>query len=808
MTNGWVDIRNADVILVMGGNPAENHPCGFKWVIEAKKKRNAKLIVVDPRFTRTAAVADHFAQIRVGTDIAFLLGLIRYALGRDRYHRDYVAQHTNAGFLVGEGFALSEATGLFGGFDAEKQAYDRSGWAYELGPDGYAVVDPTLEHPRSVFQLLRRHVERYTPEVVGSICGLSPELFERTAELITASFPADRAGTILYALGWTHHSTSVQTIRAAAMLQLLLGNVGRPGGGVNALRGHSNIQGATDMAGAFHVLPGYLKAPSANHDSLAAWSAAASPRPLRPEAVNYAANAPKFMVSLLKAFFGEHATAENDFAYHHLPKLPEGANHSWVNLFDDMVQGKLKGMVSFGMNPVANGPNSPKMVAALSKLDFLVMIENFENETATFWKAPADLGGAAPADIATEVFQLPAANFAEKDGSFTNSARWVQWKWQAVDPPGQARPDQEILARIVLALRELYRQEGGAFPDPVLQLTWDYANPTCPSLDEVAREVNGRALVDLKDAAGNVTVKAGQQLATFGALAADGSTASGNWVYCGSYTEAGNLAKRRDTADPTGLGMFPQWAWNWPANRRVLYNRAGADAAGQPWDPQRPGLRWTGSKWAGDVPDFTASSPPEAGLGAFVMLPEGVAKLYAGEFVDGPFPEHYEAAESPVPNQLHPAVSSNPALKRFTSAHDLLADSDADREAFPIICTTYRLTEHFHYWTQHNPMNVQLQPEFFVEIPVELAAEKGIANQDLVRLTSKRGSLEGKALVTKRIKPMTVDGRQVWQIGFPIHWGYTGRMKGALANLLTAAVTDPNSGTPEYKAFLVRLEKV
>ncbi len=804
MTNGWVDIGNADVILAMGGNPAENHPCGFKWVIEAKKHRGAKLVSVDPRFNRTAAVSDHFVQIRAGTDIAFLGGLINYALTNGRYHEEYLRLHTNAPFIIREGFKLPEDDGLFSGYDPGKKAYDKSTWAYELDEKGYAKVDPTLQHPRSVFQLLKKHYARYTPEMVSRICGCSKEDFLKAAEIITSTSTPDRAGTIMYALGWTHHSVAVQIIRAAAILQLILGNVGRPGGGVNALRGHSNIQGATDMAGAFHLLPGYLKAPRASWQSLKEYLEATTPKPLRPNAMNYWSNTPKFMVSLLKAFYGPHATRENDFAYHYLPKLEEGADHSWVHIIDDMYKGIIQGMVAFGMNPVANGPNSPKILAALAKLKWLVVVENFETETAHFWKAPKEAMGMDPAEVKTEVFLLPAANFAEKDGSFTNSARWLQWKWKAVDPPGQAKADQEILARIFLKLRELYQKEGGAFPDPILHATWNYTDPLNPSLEEVAKEVNGKALADLKDEKGNVVLKAGQQLSSFAQLKDDGTTACGNWLYCGCYTEAGNMMARRSTADPTGLGMYHGWAWNWPMNRRILYNRASADAEGKPWDPKRPGIVWNGERWVGDVPDYKPDSPPEVGLGAFIMLPEGVAKLYAVDFAEGPFPEHYEAVEAPVENLFHPKVSRNPVVKPFESDKDAYGTSDE----FPIVATTYRLTEHFHYWTKHITSTSELQPEFFVEIPEELAKEMRIRNGEMVRVTSKRGSLEGKALVTKRIKPMMIGEKRVWQIGFPIHWGFKGRVTGPLANLLTPSVIDPNSGTPEYKTFLVRLEKV
>jgi formate dehydrogenase-N alpha subunit len=814
MTNGWTDIRNADVVLAMGGNPAENHPVGFRFVMEAKRNRNAKLVCVDPRFNRTAAVADRFVQIRAGTDIAFLGGLINYALSRNRYHAEYVRLFTNASFLVSEKYAFDEGAGLFSGWDPERRTYaDKSSWAYELDERGFARVDPTFQHPRSVFQQMKRFYARYTPEVVASISGCSAGDFVTAAELITSTFTPDRAGTIMYALGWTHHSHSVQLIHAAAMLQLLLGNIGRPGGGLNALRGHANIQGGTDCGMAYHNLPGYIPIPKADHPTLDSFLKEATPTPLRPESVNFWSNTDRFVVSQLKAYYGDAATSQNQFGYELHPKLPISPgggyeNWSWAYVFDRMYRGDVEGFFSFGMNPVSNGPHSRKAVAALAKLKWLVVVENFEQETAAFWRQDIlDLVDLKTEDLQTEVFMLPAANFAEKDGSFVNSSRWIQWKWKAVDPPGEARPDPEILALIFLKVRELYAREGGRFPEPVLKLNWWYTNPTNPSLDEVCKELNGWALQDVRDASGNVVVRAGEQLSRFLDTRADGTTLSANWLYIGMYTPAGNLTQRRSYADPSGLGRYPEWTVSWPANRRIMYNRCSADGEGRPWDSTRVGIAWNGQRWIGDVPDFTADSRPGANLGAFIMLPEGVARLFVpGQFADGPWSEHYEPAESPVANLLHPSQSSNPAVQPFATEFDVLGSASE----FPIVCTTYRLTEHFHYWTKNNPYTVQLQPEFFVEMPEELAREKGVANGDLVRVTSARGSIEGRAMVTRRIKAMQIAGRTVYQIGFPIHWGFLGRgqQRGSLANLVTPTIVDPNSFAPEYKGFLVKLEKV
>jgi formate dehydrogenase major subunit len=793
MTNGWTDVVNCDVILVMGGNPAENHPVGFRFAMEARRKRKAKLVCIDPRFNRTAAVSDCYVPIRAGTDIAFLGGLINYTLTHNLCHSDYVRLHTNASFLVKEDFGFAD--GLFSGWDANRKAYDKSSWQYELDAQGYAKVDPSLQHPRSVFELMKKHYSRYTPELVATVCGCPVEDFTRAAEIICSTGRPDRRGTVLYALGWTQHSHSVQLIHTAAMLQLILGNIGVPGGGVNAQRGHSNIQGATDM-GAWDMLPGYLKIPQAHHTDLEAYLRENTPKPLRPNAMNYWSNLPKFMISLLKAYYGEDANKANEFGYQNLPKLGAGDNQSWGYLFDKMYAGKIEGLISFGMNPVANGPHSRKMISALGKLKWLIVAECFGTETANFWNAKKLAekyypSAANPADTATEVFLLPAACFAEKDGAFINSSRWLQWKYAALDPPGSAMRDQEIIARLLLRLRELYLKEGGIAPQPLLQIAWKYSNPTSPSLEEVAREINGREITTSR------------QLSGFGELKDDGSTSCGNWLYAGSFTEAGNMMARRGQEDPTGLGFYPNWAWNWPANRRVLYNRASTDAQGRPWDPTRSGIQWDGRRWIGDVPDYKADAAPDS-YGAFIMLKEGVAKLFAPDFAEGPFPEHYEPVESPVENPLHPNANSNPLAKVFSSDLDRLGTS----KEFPHVALTYRLTEHFHYWTKHLTVNSQLQQRFFVELPEELAQQKNIRSGDLVRVTSARGKVEGQALVTRRIRSLRVDGRTVYQIGLPIHWGFVGRVTGPLVNNLSPSVVDPNSGTPEYKGFLVNVEKI
>jgi formate dehydrogenase-N alpha subunit len=845
MTNGWVDIKNADMMLIMGGNPAENHPCGFKWAIEAKRNRNAKMIVVDPRFTRTASVADLFCQIRVGGDLAFLGGLINYAIQNERIAKDYLLNYTNAAFVVKDGFKLPEDDGLYSGFDAKTMSYDKASWNYAAGDvSGKPVPQPkvtpvtkpgsppappalpektaydlTLQNPRCVFQLLKKHYSRYTPEMVERIAGVPKDQFLKVADLFTSirkDGDMKKAGTIIYAVGWTQHTSGTQTIRAAAMLQLLLGNVGRAGGGVNALRGHSNIQGATDMAGIFDNLPGYLKVPNPVDGSFGGWMKRITPTASKPNpwvSFNYWGNTPKFAVSFQKALYGDAATKENDWAYGFLPKVDR--NYSWTYLWDNMYNGIVKGLFAFGMNGVAIGPDTRKNIDALKKADWLVVGEIYPDETSEFWTEKAGNTQEDMKKIQTTVYRLPCAGFAEKDGTFTNSARWLQWKNAALPMPGDCRLDQAIVAQIFLKVRDLYRKEGGKFPDPILKLTWGYTDPTNPSLAELLKEINGKTFVDAEDPVTKVQLKAGQQVPGFAWLKDDGTTSCGNWIYCGSYPEAGNLTMRRDPADPSSLGIHQNWAWSWPANRRVLYNRASCDLDGKPWDGSRRQVWWSEAtqKWVGsDVPDFKADSHPKEHMGPFIMNPEGVGRLFAplAAFAEGPFPEHYEPTESPIENPLHPGQSRNPVVKRFKTPDDKYAGA---KDGYDIICTTYRLTEHYHYWTKNNPMNVQLVPEPFVEISEELAQERGIRGGDLVKVSSIRGTYIAKAMVTKRIKLMMVDGKKTHQIGIPIHWGFRGVAEDegktalTLTNQLSPAVVDPNAHTPEFKGFLVKVEK-
>src|SRR6202162_2520649 len=841
MTNGWVDIKNTDMMLFRSGNPAENHPCGFKWAIEAKRARNAKMICVAPGFTRSASVADLFAQIRAGTDIAMLGGLIHYAIENNRIAKDYLVNYTNAAFIVKDGFKLPESDGVFSGFDAAKQSYDRSTWNYsgsgvakvtntgmQLGQGSLSTQlppmpekvdhDVTLQNPRCVYQLLSKHYSRYTPEMVERITGIPRDQFLKIADLFTSirkDGDMKKAATIIYAVGWTHHSFGTQIIRAAAILQLIMGNVGRAGGGVNALRGHSNIQGATDMAGIFYNLPGYFKVPTPADDDFDAWMKRITPTQAKPEewqSFNYWSNTPKFVVSLLKAFYGDAATKQNGWAFDYLPKVDR--NFSWVQLWDNMYNGIVKGMFAFGMNGVAIGPNSKKNIDALKKADFLVVGEIYPDETSEFWKSPG-ISTDEMKQIQTTVYRLPCAGFAEKDGSFTNSARWLLWKNTALPSPGNARLDQAIVAQIFLKIRELYKKEGGKFPDPVLNLTWNYSVPSSPPLAEVLKEVNGKALADLEDPATKQQIKAGQQLPGFAWLKDDGTTSCGNWIYSGSFTEACNQTARRDPSDPSGLGVHPGWGWSWPANRRVLYNRASCDVDGKPWDPTRKQIWWNEEqqKWVGnDVVDFKIDSKPKDHMGPFIMNPEGVGRIFAplAAFADGPFPEFYEPVESPVDNLLHPQQTHNPVVKRFKTPDDKYG---TPKDGYTVVCTTYRLTELYHYWTKNNPMNVQLIPEPFVEISVEMANEMGFTGGEKIKVSSIRGSYIAKAMVTKRIKAMMIDGKKIYQIGIPIHQGYRGIAEDegkdarTLVNLLTPTVYDPNAYTPEFKGFLVKLEK-
>jgi formate dehydrogenase major subunit len=805
MTNSWTDIKNTDLVVIMGGNAAEAHPCGFKWVTEAKQNRGAKLIVIDPRFTRSASVADVYAPIRQGTDIAFLLGLQNYCIHNNKVQWDYVKAYTNAPYIVKEGYGFQD--GLFTGYDDTRRDYNRETWEYEIGADGYLVKDDTLQNPRCVWNLLKQHVSPYTPEMVERICGTPRDKFLQVAQMVAECSSPTKTMTSMYALGWTQHSKGSQNIRAMAMLQLMLGNIGVRGGGMNALRGHSNIQGLTDLGLMSNLIPGYLTIPTEKETSLDAYMSTRGFKPLLPDQTSYWQNYKKFFVSFQKAMWGDAATPANSFAYDWLPKL-DVPQYDVLRAFELMHQGKMNGYFCQGFNALLSFPNRTKLTAALSKLKFLVVMDPLQTETARFWENYGVHNAVDSASIQTEVIELPSTCFAEDEGSLTNSGRWLQWHWAGGTPPGEAKRDNWIMAQIFLRLKALYQKDGGKAPEPIVNLDWRYKDPGEPTAAELAKEVNGYATEDIADPAdpSKVILAKGKQVASFAALRDDGKTACGCWIYSGCYNEAGNNMARRSTSDPDETGAYPTWSWSWPLNRRILYNRSSADLEGKPWDPSRKLLWWDGAKWTGyDVPDIAPNAKPGVVM-PFIMNPEGTARLFTRRMMrDGPFPAHYEPFESPVVNVLAPKVRGNPVARVFRGDMEQFGDA----KEFPYAATSYRLTEHFHFWTKHNQINASLQPEFFVEIGEALAQEKGIKSGSWVRVWSKRGSVQAKAVVTKRIRPLICDGKQVHIVGVPLHWGFTGvARKGFGPNSLTPYVGDANIETPEYKAFLVDVEPI
>ncbi|SMO95953.1 formate dehydrogenase (quinone-dependent) catalytic subunit [Paracoccus laeviglucosivorans] len=803
MTNPWTDIKNTDLVIVMGGNAAEAHPCGFKWVTEAKAHRGAKLIVVDPRFTRTASVADYYAPIRPGSDIVFLMAAINWMIQNDKVQWEYVRNYTNAALIVKDEFGWQD--GLFSGYDPEKRDYDKSSWDYVIGDDGFAAIDMTLENPRCVWNLLKDHVSRYTPELVEQVCGTPKDRFLKIVQMIGECSATDKAMTSMYALGWTQHSKGAQNIRGMAMLQLILGNIGVRGGGMNALRGHSNIQGLTDIGLMSNLIPGYLNIPTEKEADWTTYMSSRQFKPLRPGQTSYWQNYPKFMVSFMKSMWGSAATAENDWAYDWLPKLDVPA-YDVLRMFELMNAGQITNYFCQGFNPILAFPNRGKVTAALSKLKLLVTMDPLETETAHFWENHGEYNDVDTASIQTEVIELPTTSFAEDDGSLVNSGRWLQWHWAAGTPPGQAQRDTWIMAQIFQRVRKLYQDEGGVLPEPILNLTWDYADPLDPTAEELAKEMNGRALADVYDLTDKTKLVAaqGKQLANFGQYRDDGSTMGGCWIFAGCWTEDGNIMARRDNSDPDDTGTYLNWSFSWPMNRRILYNRASADLEGKAWDPARKLIEWNGEKWEGyDVPDISPTAKP-GDVGPFIMNQEGMSRLFTrGLMRDGPFPTHMEPFESPIPNVFNEKMVGNPVARVFVSDAEQFGTSDE----FPFVATSYRLTEHFHYWTKHNRINAALQPEFFVEISPELAAEKGIAKGGTVRVWSKRGSITAKALVSRRLRPLQCGDKLVHVIGIPLHWGFMGAArKGFGPNSLTPFVGDANIETPEYKAFLVNIE--
>lgn len=810
MTNHWNDIANSDCIIIIGCNPAENHPISFRWITKAMDK-GAKLIVVDPRFTRSASRADLFVRLRPGTDIALMAGVINYVVQNDLYHKAYVLDYTNATFIVNPDFGFQD--GLFSGYEKEKNTYDPATWNYRLGADKKPLTDPTLTDPYCVFQIMKRHYARYTPEMVNAVTGVPEKQFLELAATFGATGQPGKAGTIMYAMGGTQHTTGVQIIRSYTILQQLLGNMGLPGGGINALRGESNVQGSTDMAILFHILPGYLPATSeAGTPTLRDYLATT------PEA-GYWSNRPKFFISLLKAFWGEAATPENDFAYDYLPKLGKGyhnAGYSWIPMFESMAEGGIKGLMVWGMNPAVSSPNLNQAYAALAQLDWLAAFDLWETDTSGFWKRPnIDSKG-----IKTEVFLFPAADALEKEGSISNSGRWLQWRYQAVKPQGDAKSDLWYLNRLALELKKLYRDDPEAvFPDPITNLNWDYGED--PDVHLVAREVNGYTVADKK------------QVANFTELKDDGATACGNWIYSGSYPgpdKQDNLMARRDKNDPSGLGIYPNWSWSWPVNRRIIYNRCSADPQGRPWSRDKRLFEWhpaNGTWTRFDVPDFgwfnsktREQIPPEVSAGTpFIMLPEGKSRIFVpgGACKDGPLPEHYEALECPFVNPMSDQ-QSNPIMKVWKSNLDKAAEVGDPR--FPVIATTFRLTEHWQAgaMTRNLPWQAELIPEMFVEMSPSLADARGIKPGDWVKVISIRGEVRARAQVTHRMAPFTCgkSGSQNTSemVALPWHFGYAGLVTGGpdarqnyAANQLPPMVGDANTLIPEYKVFMVDVKK-
>jgi len=809
MTNHWTDFKNTDVALILGSNAAENHPVSFSWLQEARDKRGAKIIHVDPRFTRTSTRADLYCQIRSGTNIAFWGGLINYIIENEQYHKEYVISYTNAASVIKDGYSFDAETGLFDSFNEVTNKYDKANWDYELDAEGKVIKDLTLQHPRCVFQLMKKHYSRYTIDTVVNTTGAPKDKLVAVYKLFSSTGQPGKAGSILYAMGSTQHTSASQGIRCNAIVQLLLGNMGLPGGGVNAMRGHSNVQGSTDMALLYHYLPGYMPAVTAEWPTLADYNATT------PAAPSYWNNRPKFLASLLKAWYGDAATVDNEFAYSFLPKGKKGGNYSHMNLFENLyAKASIKGLFVWGQNPVVAGPNSTLESKAMENLEWLVCCDPFANETSTFWKRP----GADPATINTEVFLLPVTTFLEKEGTVTHSGRLIQYRWKAVDGPGNVRQESYILDRLVRRIKSLYAKSELPQDLPIKSMTWNYPDPLKGQgefIDVVMREINGYFLEDIYDTKvepPKLIGKKGTLVPSFAALKDDGTTSCGLWIYSGMYTEElGNRTKSRVLDDPGGWGAHPGWGFAWPANRRILYNRASADPSGKPWSKDREYIWWDPAteKWTGyDVPDFIGTVKPTDPLGdkPFIMQTDREGRLFAIKGLnDGPFPEHYEPVESPVKNVINKR-QNNPAAFFGKEGSKLKGDP----EKYPIVCSTWRVCEHFHTgaYSRNMPWLAELMPSSFVEMSEELAAEKGIKNGEAVEVVSARGAVKAVAMVTPRAHVFNVHGKNVHQVGMTWHFGYQGLVQGEIANNLTPHVGDANTSIPEYKAFLVDVRKV
>ena len=846
MTNHWIDIQHSDVIMIIGSNAAENHTVSMKYVNMAKEN-GAKLISIDPRYTRTSSMSDIYGPLRSGTDIPMIGGIINYAIQNDRVHKDYIVNSTNGAFLINPKFGFKD--GLFTGYDEAKRKYDKATWGYQLDGAGVPKLDKTLKSPNCVYQIMKKHYSRYTPEMVSGITGCPKDVFLNIAKTYTSTSAPDRVGTIMYAMGTTQHTVGTQNIRSYAMLQLLMGNVGKSGGGINALRGESNVQGSTDMCLLFHILPGYLKVPQPKDVDLKTYIKHYTPKTNDKKSANWWGNYPKYITSLLKAWWGEHAQkdVEGGFCYNYLPKREGWMDH--ITLFEHMYAGQFEGFICWGQNPAVGGPNLQKERKALEKLKWLVIADLWEQETATFWKAP----GVKAADIKTEVFLLPAASSMEKEGSVTNSGRWAQWRYASIQPGdsgwhGNARPDLWIVDAMYKAVKAEYKKDAGKFGGPILNLNWDYGTGKKvdlhkePDVHQVAREINGYYIKDGKP---------GKQCVSFGKLKADGSTASGNWLHCGGYVQwsskegkksdahfvknaAGEFSNRyarrinekdepkvqRLIAQGRTKGLNLNWSWTWPVNRRIIYNRASVKLDGQPFDKDKWVIRWNpdlkGGKGAfeGDVPDGGWAPGTKH---PFIMLPEGHARLFAKGLKDGPIPEHYEPVESPFgKDNLLSSQAINPVILQYYKGNKVQTELSkmGNVDAYPIVATTYRVTEHWQAgaMTRNQPWLAELMPDLVVEMSRELAEKIGVKNGAKVKVSSARGAVTAYALVTSRFKPFNLVDKKgkkmvVHQIGLPWHFGYEGLVTGASANLLTPHVGDANTNIPEYKAFLCNVVK-
>jgi formate dehydrogenase major subunit len=795
----WVpDLANADCILIQGSNFAENHPVAFRFVMMAKE-RGATIIHVDPRFTRTSAMADIYAPLRSGTDIVFLGAIVNYVLSNERYFKEYVAAYTNAAHLVSERYRDAEdLDGIFSGYDPQRRAYDTAAWAFETDAEGRIVDDPSFANPRCVLNVLRRHYARYTPDMVERICGMPRASFERIADILARNSGRERTTAFAYAVGWTQHTTGVQFIRTAAILQLLLGNIGRPGGGIMALRGHANIQGATDIATLYDLLPGYLSMPSALRQEQTLHEYLQSVT----KPTGWWANTPKYVISALKAFYGNAATRENDYCFEYLPQLT--GDHSTLPTSVAMKDGVVKGYFVIGQNPATSGQNAELICAGMDRLDWFVNIDSYESETSSFWNRE----GADPASIATECFFLPTAIIVEKEGTMTQTSRLLQWHDKAVEPAGESRSDLWYFYRLGKRLKELYAASSDPKDRPILDMTWDYehADPDErakgePSALRVLQEING------------YYTATGEQVAAFTDLQDDGSTAAGAWIYTGVCPDKKtNHARGRQGDASTALG----WGWAWPANRRMLYNRASADPDGKPWSERKKYVWWDEhlGQWTGvDVPDFpktkAPSTPAKPGAGGidahsgadpFIMNLDGKGQLFVNAGLkDAPLPTHYEPRQSVIENLLY-AQQNNPTMGEWVR-RDNPYNKPVDAE-FPYVLTTYRITEMSGIMTRYVPWLAELAPAAFCEIDPELAVEKSIANGDWVTIATALGTMEARALVTGRLRPLRVGrGQRIHQVGIPYNYGRFGLATGDSPGPLVALAIDPNVSIHEAKSL-------